>query len=375
MIVDIIYFIGIALTILTGINLLVHTKKDQKFHTYVLALFFILLGASNGFYLLLKYQLILYVPHAFKVMMPLSFSIPVLAYWYVEKTLKREPGIRNIELLHFLPVLLVAINYIPFYTTGTEEKLVILNKAANELDNLIQIDFKGILSDPFIFLSRTLYSWIYIVLGWRMFYKFGANFKTTGRNNILIYNWIKVFLILQTAYYFLLPFVYYIMQFYFKNEAQTIGFTLFLITSLIFLTLSLYLLIKPKVFIKIEQFTTVNQTLNLSEEDLKVGLRKSQAYKNPDIKLSDVAITLELKEADINEVINQSSYTNFRDFINSVRFQELLAEFSNEAYESKSLMGIAKDYGFRSESTFYRAFKAKFNTTPQAYIKEHYKKD
>ena len=58
---------------------------------------------------------------------------------------------------------------------------------------------------------------------------------------------------------------------------------------------------------------------------------------------------------------------NFRDFLNTIRLENMVNHISKKDYEIKSITGLAKEYGFKSESTFYRIFKNSTGYSPSEY--------
>ncbi|WP_143744260.1 helix-turn-helix domain-containing protein [Polaribacter tangerinus] len=377
MIVDIIYFTGILFMTLTAVNLCFSSKSGSKFYLRILALFFILIVLSNGFFFVVKYGLISYVPHLFKTLMPISFVIPVLGYFYIYKTIKKEDYWLRKDFLHFIPALFITINYLPFFLTGTQEKQEIINAVTSNLQNIVSIDYNGFLEEWMVFTLRIIQSWIYVFLSWQIFRKKGSELADESRNALKIYNWLKVFLTLKTVYYILLPLIYigvYLIgkNNFFSNYQREI---VFLITSLIFFILSIYLLLRPKLFITVLQHmpTEVKEPV-LDISIIKTSINDSKIYKDANLTLADLADALNVKAQDITEAINTSSHNNFRDFINTIRINNMIAEVNKEAYEKKSITGLSKEYGFKSESTFFRVFKSRLKVTPQQFFTQKFSK-
>ncbi len=108
---------------------------------------------------------------------------------------------------------------------------------------------------------------------------------------------------------------------------------------------------------------TSNQ-IDQIENDLKNSMEKDALFLNPDISLPELASMLEVKAPYLSQVINQRFQTNFFDFINHYRVEEVKKRMADSAYRHLSLLGIALDCGFKSKSSFNKSFKRTTGQTP-----------
>lgn len=93
-----------------------------------------------------------------------------------------------------------------------------------------------------------------------------------------------------------------------------------------------------------------DQTLDARIKDL---FYKKKAYLNPRLKLSDVARDVGTNRTYVSNYFNQTLNVTFYDYVNKLRIEyacQLLKTTSD------SLNIIAEESGFRSRSTFHRAF-------------------
>lgn len=98
-------------------------------------------------------------------------------------------------------------------------------------------------------------------------------------------------------------------------------------------------------------------------------LKKEQIYRNPKLRLNDLAVILGTNRTYISQSIRIKTDSNFSDYINSYRIthaKEILSS-KDEADEQLTLNEIAIKSGFSSISSFYRAFTKMENTTPAKY--------
>ncbi|SHJ20328.1 helix-turn-helix domain-containing protein [Aquimarina spongiae] len=97
-------------------------------------------------------------------------------------------------------------------------------------------------------------------------------------------------------------------------------------------------------------------------------MRTEKPYLNSDFSLATFARQLETNPSTLSNLLNNHLNTTFNDFTNKYRIEEVKDRLKTGALHNLTLESIAKDSGFKSKTTFYRAFY-KFNTqTPKEYI-------
>jgi AraC-like DNA-binding protein len=90
-----------------------------------------------------------------------------------------------------------------------------------------------------------------------------------------------------------------------------------------------------------------------------------------DISIGQLAVKLDVKEHHLRRVINSGlGYRNFNDFLNCYRIQETSARLSDPEIAKLPILTIALDAGFRSLSTFNKAFKDTHQLTPTEFRKK-----
>ncbi len=104
-------------------------------------------------------------------------------------------------------------------------------------------------------------------------------------------------------------------------------------------------------------------------EKIKVYLKYSKPFLQPDLTLKDMAAELNTNTHYISEVINRDYKSSFTGLINEYRVREackLLAERNNDHLTIET---IARKAGFNSKSAFNNAFKSVTGLTPSYYKK------
>ena len=113
-----------------------------------------------------------------------------------------------------------------------------------------------------------------------------------------------------------------------------------------------------------------NKTISTEEADaiaskLEVLFNEKKIYKNPELKLSDVADELAISPHSLSQYLNDNLGKRFSAFVNTYRIaaaEEMLKE-----YHQLTLEAIGQECGFKSNSSFYAAFKDLKGMTPARY--------
>jgi len=100
---------------------------------------------------------------------------------------------------------------------------------------------------------------------------------------------------------------------------------------------------------------------------LKGLMSTKELYKNPNLKLADVANELQVLPHTISKLLNEYHGHNFSHFLNEYRIEQAKKLIlSNQDY---TFEGIGYDSGFNSKSTFFATFKKFTGTTPAKFRK------
>ncbi len=90
-------------------------------------------------------------------------------------------------------------------------------------------------------------------------------------------------------------------------------------------------------------------------------------YLDPDLTLPKLAENLNVPSHHLSQVINEMHGSNFFDFINQFRVEEVKRKIQDPVFKNYSLLGIALESGFNSKSAFNRVFKNLTGTTPSKF--------
>jgi AraC-like DNA-binding protein len=106
------------------------------------------------------------------------------------------------------------------------------------------------------------------------------------------------------------------------------------------------------------------QASSLTERLQKIILAE-ELYKNPDLKLNDLAKKVGISGHQLSQLLNDNLGKSFAAYINEYRINEACQLIAND--KGIKLEAIGYEVGFNSKSTFYTAFKKYKSTTPTLY--------
>jgi AraC-like DNA-binding protein len=94
-------------------------------------------------------------------------------------------------------------------------------------------------------------------------------------------------------------------------------------------------------------------------------MEAEELYKNPNLKLSDLASRMNISAHQLSQLLNDNLGKSFSTYINEYRINEACEKIENDSY--LKIEEIGYEVGFNSKSTFFSTFKKIKNTTPLLY--------
>ncbi len=102
------------------------------------------------------------------------------------------------------------------------------------------------------------------------------------------------------------------------------------------------------------------------------GMAENHAYRDMELTIRSLAGDVAIPEHRLRRLINQQlGYRNFNDFLNHYRLQEVTVRLADPGQSHTPILTIAMDAGYRSMTTFNRAFRAVQDETPSAYRQKY----
>lgn len=90
-------------------------------------------------------------------------------------------------------------------------------------------------------------------------------------------------------------------------------------------------------------------------------------FLNPEMRVSDVQKNLDVSAQELSAALRENGFENFNVFLNQARVKEVQKRFELPEFDHYSIEAIAKDAGFGSRTSFYRAFEAVTGVRPAYY--------
>lgn len=102
-------------------------------------------------------------------------------------------------------------------------------------------------------------------------------------------------------------------------------------------------------------------------DKLQRVMREKELFKNPDLKVNDLAKEINISGHQLSQLLNDNFEKNFSLFVNEYRINEACKLLAENTY--LTIDAIGDEVGFNSKSTFFAAFKKIKGLTPGAYQK------
>jgi AraC-like DNA-binding protein len=268
-------------------------------------------------------------------------------------------GLRWFDIFHTLPLIIQMINSRGFFSSPEEKKGILLHY----FNTYEPHDAKVIFGIQILFYLVL----IYILLQ----RKYGFNLPELFKRLSL---WLKSVYLLLIAYFISIVLIISCLEWYgiylrWLDISKTYIFVFVIYGWL------LYFLYDPNALkipirssrVWMDQFNLNNTSLKLRE--LIKKLQDSGIYRNPDTKLSDLAIEGGISARSLTDLVNKELGINVPQLINLMRIKEIEQLIMERKMQNYSLLGLATEVGFKSKASFYRSVKEFTGTTPSHHFK------
>lgn len=368
---SILLLFGALQGIFFAVTLLLH-QKGNKASNRLLAFLLFTFSLHLAEYVMVASGLYQQAPHLIGVTLPVVFLIGPLYYLYAVSLLQENFYIDLKRALHFIPAILCYLLLPPFYAKPAAAKIVFLA-------GIIKSGYVSFPLDQFILLAlSTCQMLVYFYLTFTVLQNFEENFmRESASTEILNVSWLKK-ISFWFSLYMMLFFIAYFQLFLLKAHRQEIFYAVMLILSGFIHAVGYHAIKQPEIFsgAKIKPATPKYQKTALPEQKSKIYLekllhimREKKPFLNPELKLSDLAETLEIATNQLSQVINAELNKNFFDFINEYRVEEAKRRLVDAQFEHYSILAIALEVGFNNKASFNRVFKKHTTLTPSGFVK------
>ena len=283
-------------------------------------------------------------------LLPLQFSLALgpLFFFYVLKTTQPKYQFRYVHLLHFIPVLTSLLLWLA---------PIRLNPAWQ---------FLG-----FVSVTNYLYGSHKLIEAFNQHLPFNSGDR--GRNELRwLHHLLMVFGVLWLLW---IPFT--VAAYFCKWHAQAYNpWYLLIMITIIWIAVKAYLRLTVGIPAVAAEALKPLLPIQLKQKAvwLKNEVKVKRYYEDPELSLGSLAQQLELSGHELSKIINTVFKKSFNDFINEYRVYAVARKMQDPAYDHITLLGIAYESGFNSQSTFTRIFKQTTGKSPAEY-KTRLKKD
>ncbi|MBV8390141.1 MAG: ABC transporter permease [Mucilaginibacter sp.] len=351
-------FFGMLFTGFTFILLLAFTKKANRSADRFLAMALAVATLWIARILAIDIHLTDYVPFWNRLPMQYSLALGPLIYFYVLKITRPEYEFRRKDLLHFSPLLLelgaYALEAVQSINTGAATDDTVVFQRLNPILQLL----------AFISVTFYLYKGHKLIEGFYQQQKFtgGDRYRHALRwlHRLLIgfgMLWLLWIPLVAIAYYYQLgPQAYYPMYLLLVSTIIWMAAKAFLRTE-IAMQPDAAPILKPLLPAELKQKGTW----------LKKVVKENRYYQDSELTLSSLAEKLDLTTHELSRILNTVLKKSFNDFINEYRVQDAARKMQDPAFDHITLLGIAYESGFNSQSSFNRIFKQATGKSPVEY--------
>lgn len=101
------------------------------------------------------------------------------------------------------------------------------------------------------------------------------------------------------------------------------------------------------------------------------AIEASGAYLSNNFKLSNAAKLLNTNTSYLSQIVNQYKGVSFTEYVNNLRINYVLNELNhNPKFRKYTIQTITEEVGYKSTTTFIKAFKKRVDMFPSDYIKQ-----
>ncbi len=312
-------------------------------------------------------------------LIPLTFS-PIL-YLYTYYLVSERKKFRALDLLHFLPFVLITLAYFIFF----QDVVDFSDESFLRQDPYLWVR----VTFSIVFLTSVI---VYTVLTFAKLIVFRRNIETQfsyrdGRLQLFWVNFIAVLFTLSGLVVIVAGAYNAIM---FKRVVNTALLSHIGLTSVAY-AISYFGLRQPSLFRS--EYASVEEAPKnkpigkteleskevkprFADEEAKVlterliaHMSEERPYLNPELTLGELSAQINLAKHELTDLLNVNMGMNFFTFVNEFRLKAVIRRLANSDYDHLTIMAIANDCGFNSKSTFNSLFKQAYYHTPSDYKK------
>ncbi|AUP78803.1 helix-turn-helix domain-containing protein [Flavivirga eckloniae] len=317
------------------------------------------------------------LPHTYLIAALTALLYGPFLYLYF-KSVTYNFKFRTIDLLHFLPTLILIVYLFPMYSLSSNDKIEIMLEINNSYN----------INRYVIFISKVVSLFIYAILIGKFHYSRRKE-EDSIKGKKPVNRWKKTIYAIHVIY--LVSYIIYglpvsglMLSFpYFINYIQVS------IMSVMVIYLAYMAYVQPEIFKSYSVGTSENTIpplekyqksglTNALSEELKGNLIRlfveDKVFKENNINLEELSKRLNTTRHNTSQIINEHFNINFFELINKFRIQEAIRILKEDIHGSLNIIDIAYEVGYNNKVTFNKAFKKETSLTPSEFINMQIKK-
>jgi len=294
--------------------------------------------------------------------LPLQFMLAFgpLIYFCLLKTIRPGYKLRYKDLLHFSPLLIELAAQVIEVIDGVKTSTVSYTSPFHQMNLVLQ-------SGAFISVG------VYLYFSQRLIESYYQSLEFTGgdryRNKLRwLDNLVKAFGLLWLLW---IPFAAVQYFYYHRQPDIRLYYPLYLILTVMTTWMAAVALLKPEAGAQTASPSILKPLLPAELRQkaawLKNEVKANRYYEDPELTLGSLAGKLGLTTHELSRILNTTLKKSFNDFVNEYRVQAVARKMNDPAFSHITLLGIALESGFNSQSTFTRIFKQMTGKSPLEY--------
>lgn len=318
-------------------------------------------------------------------------------YLYLKSVKENKIYWQKSTIFHFVPALLMGINYIPYFTLDYREKTAFYLRQTTIPTGPSSMNINLFLDDNICKILPILSMFVYLLfMIWKFEILVNDPYLTIQKQKIkkfissiigfYVINWLPYLLIFSFSAFHLGN---ENIQFIYKNKylpditifslfALSVPLSLFLVPSFTFKNQMEFI----KSTLIYDFFTTSEKNKIIDQKEIPeeltsiINLMKDEKrYLKVNLNINHISHELAISQTKISTLFQNHLNTTFPKFKNKLRVYEAIELLEKNQHKNLSIEGIAIKAGFKNKSTFYIAFKNELGMTPLDWIKNQTEKN
>ncbi|MCD4695944.1 MAG: helix-turn-helix domain-containing protein [Bacteroidales bacterium] len=370
-----IFLVGAAQALFFAV--LVFTKQEKSVADIFLTLWLVTLSFALILpFFIFNNEIYRYI-HLSDLEVGLLTSQPVWLYLYVYLLTSKKAPFNLKLLLHFIPVLLVILLFIPYYELSGQEKIE-LYEGTVEFPKIILAG--GIASISLIF--------IYVVLSLLKIRKHKRNLKYMfSFQESINLHWLQNLVVSFVVIFIIESILFGFFLFNDSIKVYYLDYSGYLLFAAFVFVLGYFGYKQGEIFqhkkvitvtdkIQRKQKSSSTKTSSIDAENAQLAeqlntfVSEQKPWLNTTLTLYDLASELNISSHQLTALLNNFLKTNFYDYINHYRVEEVKKMLKNNI-KKYTILAIALECGFNNKASFNRIFKQKTGQTPSEFIKKN----